>query len=67
MSKCLDSNELQEHNVCSGWSWNYTARECAQEAKKLGWERYQLEEAMMEFGFNQSNIQSVIYEFEIGE
>jgi hypothetical protein len=62
---CQETEDRQkEDEVCSSWNWNGTARECAMEAKDLGWTTHTIESAMTRFGYKQSDIKSVVYEFE---
>ena len=69
--KCVHCQELEdrkeEMRVCSGWNWNCTPRECAEEARELAWSRRRIESAMKAFGFKDSYVLQVVYEFEIGE
>lgn len=62
---CQDAEDRQqEDRVCSTWNWNCSPRECAEQAIDLGWGRHTIVSAMKRFGFKQSNIDNVIYEFE---
>ena len=61
---CRDAKEKEENRkVCEGWNWNCTPRECAQEARDLGWSTWGLKDAMLDFGFSSTHIGDVLFEF----
>ena len=57
----------QAKKVCNHWNWNCTPRECAEEAKELGWSTRTTQQNMERFGFNAEAVSQVVYEMEIGE
>ena len=65
--KCVHCQEVAdreaENRICSAWNWNCTPSECADEARELGWTSRQVESAMKRFGFAESHIQAVLFEF----
>ena len=69
--KCVPCQEKEDRNeekrICASWNWNSTPRECATEARRLGWSVARTKKAMANFGFKKTNIDQVAYELEIGE
>ena len=58
----MESSISNEMSVCESWNWNCSPRECAIEARKLGWSAQKVESAMRNFGFKQKDISAVVRE-----
>lgn len=60
---CERKNEKAENKkVLDNWSWNYSPKEAAMEAIRLGWSNMRVRRAMAENGYRDYQIKSVLLE-----